>query len=157
MKRHRRRPKRQVRAIRLWSYPEAAKALPYLRSLTDSLRGHWLELQERQLAARRLNDLRKPTRSDRIALEDAQEDARRAEEHFDDALEELMRLDIFLLDPVRGLALIPFQQEEELAWYVFDLFDKDGLTSWRYHKDPLDTRRPVPRNTEVPIAKSVVV
>ncbi len=157
MKRHRRRPKKQLRAIRLWSYPEAVNALPYLRSLTASLRESWLALQNRQLAVRRLHDLRLPTRSDRIALEDAQQDAHRAEEEFDDALEELMRLDIFLLDPVRGLALIPFQQEEELAWYVFDLFDAGGLTSWRYHKDPLETRRPVPKKTEATLAGSVIV
>jgi hypothetical protein len=58
-----------------------------------------------------------------------------------------MEQDVFLLDPVRGLALIPFQQGEELAWFVFDAFDQNGLTSWRYHKDPLETRRPMPKES----------
>lgn len=145
MKRRRgRRTKRgTLRAIRLWTYADAAKALPYLRSLTNSLREHWLELQSRQLDARRLHDLRKPTRREMISLEEIQNDARHAEDKFESALEELMRQDIFLLDPVQGLALIPFQEGEELAWYVFDLFAEDALTSWRFHKDPLETRRPV--------------
>lgn len=145
MKRRRgRRTKRgTLRAIRLWTYADAAKALPYLRSLTNSLREHWLELQSRQLDARRLHDLRKLTRREMISLEEIQNDARHAEDKFESALEELMRQDIFLLDPVQGLALIPFQEGEELAWYVFDLFAEDALTSWRFHKDPLETRRPV--------------
>src|SRR5687767_988239 len=145
MKNRRRQKKRLLRAIRLWTYPEAARAMPYFRSLTHSLRESWLELQKDQLAAKRLNNLPRPNRNERIALEEAQNDARRAEDKFDDTLEELMTLDVFLLDPVQGLALIPFQQDKELAWYVFDLFEPDGLTAWRYHKDPLDERRPVPQ------------
>ena len=144
MKRRRRTKDRSLRVIRLWKYADAAKASPYLRSLVNSLRDHWLLLQNRHLAARRLQDLRKPSRHDRIALDDTLEEARRAENEFDDTLQELMSLDIFLLDPVRGQALIPFQEGEELAWFVFDLFDEKAMTSWRYHKDPLETRRPVP-------------
>ena len=41
------------------------------------------------------------------------------------------------------MAFIPFQKEEELAWFVFDLFESDGLKSWRFHQDPLETRRPI--------------
>ena len=144
MKRRRRTKRGTLRAIRLWTYPEAAKAVPYLRSITNSLRDHWLELQKSQLAAKRLHDVGRPSRHDMIALEETLSDAREAEDKFDAALAELMQQDMFLLDPIHGLALIPFQQGEELAWYVFDLFDEKGLTSWRYHKDPLEMRRPMP-------------
>jgi len=144
MKRRRRTKRGTLRAIRLWTYPEAAKALPYLRSITNSLRDYWLALQSRQLDAKRLSDIPRPTRRDMIALEETSEDARQAEDKFEDALAELMKQDVFLLDPVQGLALIPFQQGEELAWYVFDTFAENGVTSWRYHKDPLETRRPMP-------------
>jgi hypothetical protein len=139
-----------LRAIRLWTYADAAKALPYLRSLTNSLREHWLELQSRQLDVKRLHELRKPKRREMIAVEDALSDVRQAEDNFESVLEELMRQDVFLLDPVQGIALIPFQSGEELAWYVFDLFAEDPLTSWRFHKDPLEMRRPV--STEAPVA-----
>ena len=145
MKRRRRTKRGTLRAIRLWTYPEAAKALPYLRSITNSLRDHWLELQSKQLAARRLSDVRKPSRHERIALADTQNDLSSAGDKFETALAELMEHDVFLLDPIQGLSLIPFQENEELAWYVFDLFDEHGLKEWRYHKDPLETRRPVPQ------------
>ena len=46
-------------------------------------------------------------------------------------------------DPIKGQALIPFAQEDQLAWYIFDLFDGNSLHFWRYHKDPLETRRPL--------------
>src|SRR5262245_51263225 len=144
MKRRRRTKRGTLRAIRLWTYPEASKALPYLRSITNSLRDHWLELQSKQLDVKRLRDIPRPSRRDMIALEERSEDARQAEGRFEDALAELMTQDVFLLDPVQGLALIPFQQGEELAWYVFDAFAENGVTSWRYHKDPLETRRPMP-------------
>ena len=146
MKRRRRTKRGSLRAIRLWTYPEAAKALPYLRSITNSLRDHWLELQSTQLAARRLKGTPRPTRREMIALEETSDDARQAEDKFEDALAELMNQDVFLLDPVQGLALVPFQQGEELAWYVMDSFAENGLSSWRYHKDPMETRRPMPKD-----------
>src|SRR6266540_6362206 len=146
MKRRRRTKRGTLRAIRLWSYPDAVKALPYLRSITNSLRDHWLELQSKQLDARRLADVRKPSRHERIALAETQNEASSAEDKFETALGELMEQDVFLLDPVHGLSLIPFQESDELAWYVLDLFDENGLTAWRYHKDPLETRRPVTKD-----------
>jgi len=137
-----------MRLIRLWTYADAVKAVPYYRSLTNSLRDHWLELQSKTLAAKRLQDVRRPTRREMIALEETQKDLGEAEDNFNSALQELMRMDVFLLDPVHGIALIPFQQEDDLAWYVFDLFDEHGLVSWRYHKDPLETRRPMPQERQ---------
>lgn len=144
--------KEPLRAIRLWTYPDAARAVPYIRSLTNSLREAWLGLQRERLRSRRLHDIPKPSRAERIALQESANEAGKAEGDFDELLAELMKLDVFLLDPVQGLALIPFQEGEELAWYVFDLFDAEGLTSWRYHKDPIETRRPVvPAGAEPPL------
>ena len=154
MKRRRRTKARAPRVIRLWTHVEAVRALPYLRSLTNSLRDHWLTVQNHHVNLRRLNKIGRPARQEIIEREEAQQDLTRAEDQFNDALEDLMRLDVFLLDPVQGQALVPFQQGEDLAWYVFDLFDEQGLTSWRYHKDPLDTRRPMPkeRGIEPPLS-----
>ncbi len=47
------------------------------------------------------------------------------------------------LDPVHGQALVPFVHEEQLAWYVFDLFDPQPLRFWRFQSDPDETRRPL--------------
>jgi hypothetical protein len=153
MERRRRTKSRAQRVIRLWTRVEAVRALPYLRSLTKSLRDHWLAVQSHQVDIRRMDKIGRPTRQQIIAREEAQNDLTRAEDQFNEALAELMQMDVFLLDPVQGHALIPFQQGEDLAWYVFDLFDEQGLPSWRYHKDPLDTRRPIPleRSVEPPL------
>ena len=43
MKRRRERSKR-MRALRLWEWNDVTKAVPYLRSVTGSLREHWLEV-----------------------------------------------------------------------------------------------------------------
>ena len=86
MKRRRRTKRGTLRAIRLWTYPEAAKALPYLRSITNSLRDHWLELQSQHLAARRLGEVRKPSRQQRISLAETQNDLSSAENKFETAL-----------------------------------------------------------------------
>ena len=70
-----------------------------------------------------------------------------AETRFNDALEELMAIDVYLLDPVKGVALIPFRKEDDLAWYVYDQFDKSGLSGWRYHNDPMEECRPLTPGT----------
>src|SRR5262245_8894178 len=134
MKRRPKKSSRPLKVIRLWTLPQAQKALPYLRSVVGSLRDHWLHVQG---VNRELNRQAKlpgrPDRSALIAHENSREEKEDAETQFTDALQELMNLDVYLLDPVRGLALIPFAQNDRLAWYVFDQFDPSGLTSWRFH------------------------
>jgi hypothetical protein len=128
----------------LWNYLQANKALPYLRSVTQSLRDYWLEAQGKRLEVDRLSHQPgRPNRSAILASEKAAEEKSQAEDRFTDALNELLGIDVYLLDPVRGVAFIPFQKEEELAWFVFDLFESDGLKSWRFHQDPLEMRRPI--------------
>lgn len=144
MKRKRKQKRPPLQMIRLWDYPQARKALPYLRSVTSSLRDHWLEAQSRRLEMARL--ARAPGRPNRgalLAATRATEEKTDAEDRFNDALNELMGIDVYLLDPLRGVAFIPFQKKDELAWFVFDLFDSDDLKSWRLHQDPLDKRRPI--------------
>ncbi len=128
--------------LRLWTHAEAAKALPYLRSIVRSLREHWLEWQRVWLQVRRLDS--RPGRPDRQALILRAEAAREAElaaGHFNEAIGELHALDVYCLDPVKGLALIPCRRGEDQAWFVFDLFTAQGLDGWRFHTDPLETRR----------------
>jgi hypothetical protein len=144
MKRKRKEKRRKVRAIRLWSLPEARKAIPYLRSVTNSVRDHWLAVQGKRLEVNRL--ARRPGRPDRSALlagETAAEEESLAEDRFTDALNELIGIDVYLYDPMGGVAFIPFQKEEELAWFVFDLHDSDDVKTWRFHQDPLEMRRPI--------------
>jgi hypothetical protein len=110
----------------------------------QSLRDHWLDLQNKRLEADRLSY--RPGKQDRAALlasASAVEEKTRAEDRFADALNELMGIDVYLLDPVRGVAFVPFQKEEQLAWFVFDLFDSNDLKTWRFHEDPLEMRRPI--------------
>jgi len=133
-----------ARTLRLWTYAEAVKALPYLRAIVRSLRERWLHLQQVRLQVRRLDA--RPGRPDRQALisrAEAAQEAALAEGHFNEALRELEALDVYCLDPARGLALIPFRRGDDLAWFVFDLFAPQGLEAWRFHADPLETRRPL--------------
>ncbi|MBI3408430.1 MAG: DUF2203 family protein [Planctomycetes bacterium] len=143
MKRNRKRKRNDMRLIRLWTYPQANKALPYLHSITGSLREHWLEAQDKRLEVNRMQ--KEPGRVDRgriLAEQFASEEKSKAEERFAEDLQELLGLDVFLLDPVQGVAFIPFQKDTELAWFVYDHFGND-LKSWRFHQDPLETRRPI--------------
>ena len=130
-------------ALRLWTYAEAVKALPYLRAIVRSLREHWLQWQRVRLQVRRLDA--RPGRPDRQALvlrAEAAREAELAEDRFNEALRELEALDVYCLDPVKGRARIPFRQGDDLAWFVFDLFAPQELGAWRSYADPLETRRP---------------
>jgi hypothetical protein len=70
-------------------------------------------------------------------------EARAAHERYLEAREELEGLGIACLDPNQGTAWIPFSHDNQLAWFVFDLFDGEPIRFWRYQTDPLETRRPV--------------
>jgi hypothetical protein len=144
MKPNHRRSRRRPQTLQAWSYRQAIGVVPYLRSLMSSLREHRLDLSRHQLRARRL--ARQPGRPDRstiIAREEALKQGQLAADRFQEALEELGVLDIYCLDPIEGLALVPFARDDELAWFIFDLHDVVPFRFWRYHKDPLETRRPI--------------
>jgi hypothetical protein len=138
-----------MQALRLWTYNEAERAVPYLRSVVGSLREHWLDAQRQrragELLARRAG---RPDRKRLLAHEEVHARQECAETCFNEAVDELMHIDVYLLDPIRGVALIPFRKEDDLAWYVYDQFDDHGLRGWRYHNDPLEECRPL--NPEAP-------
>src|SRR4051794_12945872 len=151
MKGYPKKAKKERRLIRPWTHARAQAALPYVRSVMQSLRDHYLEAQSQHLCAQRLAE--RPGRPDRAALiarEDALKAAAQGQERFDEALNELGRLDIYCIDPLGGVAFIPFIHEEQLAWYVFDLFSEKPLDSWRFHEDPLETRRPIAEVADQP-------
>jgi len=136
------RSKRQT--IQVWTYDQAQKAVPYTTSVVRSVREHATELAAARAEERRLTELPgRPDRSTLIAMQESQETARRADVRMQDAVEELEQLDVYSLDPFRGQALVPFVHEEQLAWYVFDLFDQNPFRFWRFQSDPEETRRPV--------------
>jgi hypothetical protein len=144
MKRQPKGAKRRRQAIQVYTYAQAQSVAPYLASIVRSLREHSLEALS--LLRRRQQLDQRPGRPDRAALIEGQEldrQAHRADDNVRDAVAEMQRLDIYPLDPVRGQALVPFVHEEQLAWYVFDLFDPQPLQFWRFQSDPEDTRRPV--------------
>lgn len=144
MSRKNRRAERRVQFIPVWTFGQVQHALPYIASVMRSLREHRLAALSHDRKARRLAALPgRPDRATLIAQQEAVREAREADEHFQAALDELHTLDIYCLDPVRGEALIPFAHEQQLAWFVFDLFQPSYIHSWRFHTDPLETRHPL--------------
>ncbi len=136
--------KRSTRTVQPWTYPQAQSALPYVRSLVKSAREHRLHAQGHDLRAKRLAT--RPGRPDRttlMACADARDEATRENERFEEALEELAAIDVYCVDPLGGVAFIPFVRDDQLAWFIFDLFDRNSFSGWRYHDDPLETRRPI--------------
>ena len=136
--------KRRRRILKLWTHAQAQSALPYIASVVRSIREDRMEAQQHHLTFQRL--ARRPGRPDRSALiaqEEARRDAERADEHFQKAVRELHAIDVYCLDPIQGQALIPFAYGNQLAWFVFDLFDAEPLRFWRYHGDSYETRRPL--------------
>jgi len=144
MKQQRSQTAQTVINLRLWTITEAIKAVPYLRGLTQSLRDNWIELRQAQETVRRTES--RPKCSDRdslIRLTESNRDVARAEGKLQETINEMVALSAYCLDPVAGLAVIPFRRNEVLAWFVFDLFDPQGVIAWRFHTDPPAKRRPL--------------
>jgi Uncharacterized conserved protein (DUF2203) len=145
VKRNRKGSRKRHESIQVWTYDQARRVLPYVASIMGSLREHHLEAQQHHVIADRL--AKRPGRANRVVLlnqSDALQTANRAKDRFHEALDELHVLDVYCLDPVAGLALIPFAKDNRLAWFIFDLFDQsDPIRFWRFHQDTLETRRPI--------------
>jgi len=141
MKRRKVRSKR-MQIMHLWTRSDAVKAVPYLRSIIASLRECYLEVMNAERQVKLANQKKSATRLQQILdQEKRDDDLERARTKFNDALDELTKVGVFLLEPVHGFALIPFRKGDDLAWYVFDLFATSGLVGWRNHSDPIDACR----------------
>jgi hypothetical protein len=144
MKRNPKSAKPRAEAIQVWTLAQAQSAVPYITSIVRSLREHALEIQKYKSILDKLGQLSgRPKRDTLIAEQEARQDLIQAESAFQEAADELQPLDIYPLDPIRGHALVPFVHDEQLAWYIFDLFDASPFRFWRFQSDPEDTRRPV--------------
>src|SRR5215831_7435580 len=116
--------KRRKRTIRVWTLDEATAAVPYIASIVGSLRDHWLDSVAKHQMSDRLESL--PGRPDRnllIAKSEAIREADEADNRYLAARDELTALDIYCIEPTRGEALVGFLKDNQLAWFVFDLFD----------------------------------
>ena len=131
-------------ASRLWTFAAAQAAVPYFSSVARSLREHYLAILAKCRAVQLFTERHgRPGRQALIAEQEARRDLHKAEQGYQGAREELSELNVHPLDPGRGLALVPFVQDDRPAWYVFDLFDSQPIRSWRYQSDPDGTRRPL--------------
>jgi hypothetical protein len=133
--------------LHLWTREAALRSVPYLRAVVRSLREYWLHIQSVRRRIQRLDS--RPGRPDRETLIRRAVAARELDHaniEFEETFDELKSIDVHCLDPAQGLALIPFGKGDELAWYVFDLFAPRGLEAWRFHRDPLEMRRPLEQN-----------
>jgi hypothetical protein len=131
-------------ALHLWTYEAALSAVLYLRSVVQSLREHWLQMHSVRRQIQRLNS--RPGRPDRqtlVELAVAVKELEHAHIELEGAFDELKAIEVYSVDPAQGLAFIPFDKGDELAWYVFDLFAPQGVEAWRYHRDPPEARRPL--------------
>jgi hypothetical protein len=131
-------------AIPVWTYAQAQRALPYIASIMQSAREYHIvakrcDLEDKRLAAAP----GMPDRSALIANAEAIREGRLARERFEEALKELEALGVACPDPIRGAALVPFANQQQLAWLVYNLFDDQPIRFWRYHSDPVDMRRPI--------------
>jgi hypothetical protein len=144
MKRQPKRSKQRKQQLQLWTLPKAQAACAYIRSVIASLREHLIDTQTWKRQLQRLNE--RPGRPDRATLisqHETEHQLHLAEERLEQTCDELDAINIYVLDPLHGLALLPFVHDDQLAWYIFDLFDPKTLRFWRYQEDPQETRRPI--------------
>ena len=129
---------------RQWTFEGAQAAVPYFSSVARSLRERYLELSAKRRAVQKFTERHgRPDRKALIEEQEARRDLPKAEQDYQDALDELSALGVQPLHPVQGMALVPFVHDDRSAWYIFDLFDSPPIRSWRYQSDPEQARRPL--------------
>lgn len=142
--------------VPLWTRAKIEKAAPYFASMLRTLRQAALEAKEAGLTAERLSHQPgRPDRAARIAHANALRDAGQAGDALRENMEELQALGVHCPDAMRGEALIPFDHEQQLAWFVYDLFAEEPLRQWRFHTDPPEMRRSIeeiaPHTPAIPV------
>ncbi len=143
MKRNRQSSKNQ-QTIQVWTLEQARSLVPYLTSIIDSMREARLENLAHATRAAKLEARHgRPNRDQILALADEKAKVQETEDRYKKAQEELQQLDVYCINAVQGLALIPFVNEDQLAWFIFDRFDADPLRFWRFHLDPVDVKHPI--------------
>jgi hypothetical protein len=155
-KHKKRKPKKQV--IRVWTYAQAKRALPYVTTIMRSLREHWLDAQRHEVQKQKLD--KRPGRPDRatlLAQEEASREAQEAKNRFNDAYRELEQIEVYCIDPNQGVAVLPFVQDDKLAWLIYDLHANEEYHHWRFHDDPLEQRRPIAEALENRPGKEMVI
>jgi hypothetical protein len=144
MKRRKKSAPEQVMEFPVWTQEQAERARPYIASILRTVREDFLQLQQNRRKAKRLAQKQgRPRRQDIIEQDEANREATRLENEVAEGVQELLQMNVHCVDPVNGLAMIPFVQQEQLAWFVFELFDQQHLRSWRFHYEDLAVRRPL--------------
>ena len=136
--------KRKQQLIQVWSYDQTIKALPYLLEVICSLRENYLAMQFANHRLTKIGQrLGRPDRSAFIAKQEAQMDSETASSKYNQDVAELESMGMFVASPANGVVAIPFIEEEQLAWFILELYYEDHVVGWRYQSDPLDTRRAI--------------
>jgi hypothetical protein len=135
---------REKAEVKLWTFAEAERALPYVRSILQSLRENALEVNRLELQRQRLAAKPgRPTRADLITLDNLQHEVQAATDRYHADLEELQAFGVGCVDPIAGEAIFPFLYEQQVAWFLYNLFEGPHLRWWRFDTDSLNTRRPI--------------
>src|SRR5271168_5125985 len=91
---------KHMQIMHLWTWNEVAKVIPYLRSITGSLREHWLDMLHAQRDIDRAAKSKTRPATHQLLQDERRFDEReRARAQFDDALDELHGVEAYLLDP----------------------------------------------------------
>jgi len=136
--------KRKQQLIQVWSFDQTIKALPYLLEVIRSLRENYLAMQFANHRLTKIGQrLGRPDRSIFIAKQEAQMDSETASSKYNQDVAELESMGMFVASPANGVIAIPFIEEEQLAWFILELYHEDHVVGWRYQSDPLDTRRAI--------------
>jgi len=132
-----------------WTWTRAVAASPYIASIVRSIREHALAAGQHKQNLKRIDALPgRPTRDLLIEQQNTQRNLRHAEDALREATDELEKLEIVSFDSVGGQALVPFVHDNQLAWYIYDLFDEQPYRFWRYQSDPSEMRRPVTKSQQ---------
>lgn len=136
--------KRKHLLVQIWSYGQTIKALPYLIEVLRSLRENYLAMRFAKHRSLKISQSKgRPDRSAFIAKQEAQVDSETASLKYQQDVAELESMGMFVVSPENAIVAIPFIEEEQLAWFILELYHENHVVGWRYQSDPLDTRRSI--------------
>lgn len=138
-----------AKARTFWTPQRAHAAMGLLTRVIDDLRDATIEQKSARRGLTRLDRAAgRRNRMQFLRVQNLNDDLKEAKDHEARVLTEAKTLGVEVVDPLKGIAVLPCLTNQGMGLLVVDRFAEEPLVGWRLVDDPPNVVRRIPAVTE---------